>query len=224
MKAEIVRDGLLVDGVTFHRFDIGIRWLNPRGHDHFAQHWLAVVGQTLEFEYWIYFEASGALSEIAESAVDAKDRFLVERVWIDPTQLSSAAYMQEWDGLTQYKVTDKKDLLGKPKYLNPPERWPHFRGRDEDRFCAMLCAVPEIIRNDPQAGIDLVVHLINEGRLVIRKWCPQSVWVTGAQLPEMLEHPLMSAIAWPLMMLENEKALQGKNQDAHSPRYGNLKR
>lgn len=218
-------DLLRLDGANdlFVRFDIGISWLYPQGDDHFARHWLVVIGLQKDDRYRVVYEASGTLPEIAAAAVDAKDRFLVKRVWVNLNQIACVSYLQDHDGLTNY-ATKGKDSHGEPIYTNPPEYWAHFRGRDRKKYCADLQAVPDVFITDLQAGIDLVVGLmeVRPKRFLIRKSCGKSHWITGAQLPEMLTHPLMRAIAWPIMAMEQERQVLGRVFEPTKPRYGNL--
>lgn len=227
MKAEHVfcKDTLKVDGIDgeFIRFDIGIGWLNPKGDDHFARHWIAVIGQHKSGYYLQAGEASGSLADIAEAAVNFKDRFLVERVWLDSTAMSSASYLEEWDGLTQYKE-DGKDRRGKPKYLHKPDYWPHFRNRET---LAALHKVPDVFKLDLQGCIDLVGKLAKDKLFKIRKVCPRSIWVLGSSLEEMLNHPLMKAIALPLAIMEVERAYyegDKKQKPTQRERYQRLGR
>lgn len=207
MKAERVlyQETLHIDGIegNFKQFDIGIGWLDPKGHDHFMEHWISVVGQHEDGWYLQAAEASGSLPEIAAAAVDFKDRFFAERIWLDDTALSSASFLQEWDGLTEYKE-DGKDRRGKVKYLHKPDHWPHYRNRET---LAMLHGVPDLFKSDFQGCIDIVGQLVKDKTLKIRKTCPRSVWVCGASLEEMLSHPLMKALAWPITIMETEKRI-----------------
>lgn len=220
MRAEhaFCQETLQVEGIDgkFIRFDIGIGWLDPKGDDHFAKHWITVIGQHEDGYYLQAGEASGSLAEIAEAAVDFKDRFLVERIWLDSTALSSASYLEEWDGLTQYKE-DGKDFRDKVKYLHTHERWPHFRKRD---LVAMIHKVPDVFRNDLQGCIDVVGQLKKDKLLKVRKVCPRSVWVLGSSLEEMLSHPLMKALAWPISIMESEKrVVDVEVADERYPRF-----
>jgi len=185
----------------FIRFDMGIGWLDPKGDDRFAKHWLAVVGQHKDGYYLVAGEAYGSLADIAEAAVNFKDRFLVERTWLDSTAQASASYLEEWDGLTQYKPNGE-DLRGKVKYLHKPDHWPHYRNRET---VTTLHKTPAVFSNDLQGCVDLVRKLQKDKLLKLRKVCPEAVWVVGSSLEEMLRHPLMKAFALPIAIMETER-------------------
>lgn len=224
MKAERnpKTDLIGIDGVKekFKRFDMGIGWLDPKGDDNFARHWLVVVGQQENNEYVVAHEASGTLVDVASAAVDAKDRFLVERCWLDATVVSSSALLQSWDGLTEYKYNGY-DQRKKKQYLHKPEHWSNFRNRDTT---LTLFPVPALYRADFQSCVDLFVSLLKDKRLSLRKACPMAWKIQGESLETLLTHPIMKAIAWPLKMMEEEQRFYGGAKTKTSlPRYGNLR-
>ena len=108
------RDGEPVPNTArYRRFEGAIAWLDPDLADHGAHNWLVIVGEQEDGAYCVEEEHFGSLDQIATAAVDAKDRFLMKRIYVDDTNIGAVRALRDVrqvDGLTGYDTAGDSPL------------------------------------------------------------------------------------------------------------------
>jgi len=232
MRAEYKKDlGLYTIGDApdlpkFTRFVASVGWLDPAGKQGFDRHWFVVLGDQEDKIITAMATGSGSLREIAEALTDWKDRLLIQVIYVDGTDLQSVRFLKGqpqgsgWDGLATY-WDNGKDTFDRPQYINKPSKWPHFRNRDTKAY---IQRVPDDIRVNVRAGIDILINLTKEDRFLILPEA-STLNVLRADPPDQqVAHPLIQATVWALMMLERTRPGEAKPMKQSEPFYRNLEK
>lgn len=181
----------------------GIGWLNTQEQDHYAYNWLVVIGEAEDNSYTVISESFGSINVIAKESVNAKDRFLLSRIYADDTETENIKHLRQYDGLAAYHIYGK-DGMGSIRFVRKPRDWEYFR--DRDTVCSIAAVSPDIRENLP-FGIELLKQLRSEGRLILRPECPRCDWVIRQRPPyvDVIKHPLAHALIYVLATLERNK-------------------
>jgi hypothetical protein len=220
MKTEYLPDSTLaVSGTTrvekFNKIWAGIGW--PDREDGY----ICVAGERLDGRYHCMWEKPGGLWELGEAAVEAKDRFLVDRIWVDAGDELSTSYLRTLDGLSFY---DEEDDYPDGSWIpaRPASRRDHFRDLGT---VATVSPIPERIAANYRSALETIKGLVMKGGLIIHESnCPRLLYVLRQPLQEMLASPVTKGLAWVIAALEISRGVSGAGLDEHSPWYGNLPR
>lgn len=202
----------------FNQICGGIGWLDEKGRDKAAFHWFVVLGETEDKRLLFLEEDIGPMSKIKAKAVDAKDRLMIRRIYLDDRPELLVRDLRDHDGLTRY-LHSGRDALKRIQYLNKPEHWPHYRDRET---VATLIPVPEDQLLDIQAGIERLDGDIRAKRTTIHHSCRhlQAAW----RLPpkDALTHPGILAAVWAHNAMRRRQEV--KKDVKAVPLYGNIRR
>ena len=113
MHAQHLQDGIIaVTGTVreerFTRIWAGIGWPDRDAG------YLCVVGEREDGRYHVLSEFLGGLSELGRAAIEAKDRLLVENVWVDGRDAVATSYLRTLDGLCAPPVVKADSFPNSP--------------------------------------------------------------------------------------------------------------
>ncbi len=199
MRAEWCEDGgIAVSGAArqekFKKIWAGIGWPDAKpGH-------LCVVGERTDGRYHAFWENTGGLTELGDAAIDCKDRFLVESIYVDSRDEVATGYLRTLDGLCFYGERGRDDLTDTRQDTARP-RWPLFRDRTTT---ATVAAVPDRIVTSYRSALEKTRGVIIRGKLLIHEsQCPKLVYTLRQPLDDLLKSPAMKALVWVVTALEN---------------------
>ena len=98
MRAKCLGDGTIaVTGTkgteSFNRIWAGVGW--PEN----AAGYLCVLGERVDGRYHALWEKNGGLWELGVAAVEVKDRFLIDCIWVDARDAVATSYLRTLPGL-----------------------------------------------------------------------------------------------------------------------------
>jgi len=199
----------------FDRIWAGIGWPDDEPG------YLCVTGLRADGRPHCIWESRGGLWELGEAAVEAKDRFLIDCLWVDARDTVATAYLRNFNGLCFYEAlagAAPEPGLG-PQ--SPAER-PHFRGKD---IVASIVPVPERITSNFRSALEKVRGTIVNGRLLIHPTnCPRLLYTLRQPLDDLLRSPVTKGLVWVLSALEETGAVAEQGLDAAEPWYETLPR
>ncbi len=210
MRAEFLPDGTIcVSGAKgsekFKRIWAGVGW--PDKDDGY----ICVLGLRFDGRYHAIWEKRGGLWDLGEAGVEAKDRFLVDSIWVDGRDTVSLAYLRTLDGLSFYDDGTQADSQECALGRRNPMMSTCFRSTDT---VAHVAAVPERIASNYRSALETIRGVTGGKRLLIHeKNCPGLVYALRQPLPEMLKSPVMKALALVISAFEEsgDDSTQGLN-------------
>lgn len=219
MRAEYLGDGTIaVSGARrvekFQRIWAGIGWPDTKSG------YFGVIGERTDGRYHALWEKQGGLWELGEEAVQSKDRFLIEQIWVDARDTVAASYIRTLDGLCFYDgpTPPTADAVTS---LTPSE-WTQFKNRT---MTAVVCPVPERVLNHYRSALEKVRGLIMRGGLLIHeKNCPILMYTLRQPLDDLLKSAVTRALVWVLTALEESKGNHAQRPEILEPWYKNLPR
>jgi len=220
MHAEYLEDGTVaISGVAraekFSRIWAGIGWPDrDQGH-------IVVVGERTDARYHCLWEKSGGLWELGDAAVEAKDRFLVECVWVDTRDEVATSYLRTLNGLCFYEETRGGE--GTSAATQPSTTAGHPL-RDRDTTAAVV-PVPGRITGSYRSALEKARGVIMTGGLLIHERnCPRLVYTLRQPLDDLIKSPVIKALVWVVNALEELKGNGINGEGPQSPWYGNAPR
>lgn len=221
MRAEYRENGSIeVSGATrkedFNRIWAGIGWPDQ------DTGYICVVGERVDAKYHCLWETRGGLWELGEAALEAKDRFLVELIWVDARDDLATSYLRTMDGLCFYEEAGHMPRSLQAAANPSPSDRSLFRGRDTT---ATVVPVPDKILSNYRSALEKARGLIMASQLFIHEAnCPLLAYTLRQPLDELLKSPVMKALVWVLTALEEVTGnglLEPINPD---PWYANIPR
>jgi hypothetical protein len=218
MYAEYQRDGTIaVSGSTrreeFERIRAGIGWpdLDPGC--------ICVVGERTDERYHALWEKQGGLWEIGDAALEAKDRLLVDRIFVDARDDLSTSYLRTLEGLTFYDEGDSNSTGFPP---GSSSEFPFYRDRDT---IAAVVPVRERVAANYRSALERTREIIMRGRLLVHESnCPRLVYTLRQPVEELLGSPVMKALVWVVTALEDSRGDTSLEDPPREPWYGNAPR
>jgi hypothetical protein len=217
MRAEWCEDGaIVVSGAArqekFKKIWAGIGWPDADpGH-------LCVVGERTDRRYHAFRENSGGLAELGDAAIECKDRFLVEIIYVDSRDAVATSYLRTLDGLCFYGQPSKDDVTNTGQDVTRP-LWPHFRDRTTT---AIVAPVPDRIVTSYRSALEKTRGVILRGKLLIHEsQCPKLVYTLRQPLDELLGSPAMKALVWVVAALEDSSGNPDLADTTSDPWYTN---
>jgi hypothetical protein len=197
MRAERLEDATIaVCGATrtetFNRIWAGVGWpeKNPGC--------VCVVGERTNGLYHCLWEKLGGLKEIGESIISAKDRFLVDRVWVDGRDELATSYLRTLDGLCFYE--DRANLARSLDAAIPKRHWPSL---SDPETTAAVVAVPDRVVSNFRSALEKTRAVIMTGSVVIHEsGCPRLVYTLRQPLNDLMGSPIMKALVWVISALD----------------------
>jgi len=199
----------------FDRIWAGIGWPDDQPG------YLCVVGQRTDGRPHCIWEGLGGLWELGEAAVEAKDRFLIDCVWVDTRDAIATAYLRNLNGLCFYETIPpaSPDVGLDPQTCAESS---HFRGKD---VVTAIAPVPERITANFRSALEIVRGAIVNGRLLIHHTnCPRLLYTLRQPLEELLKSPVMKGLVWVMSALEEAGTTVEQDLDTSGPWYENLPR
>lgn len=218
MRAEYLGDGAIaVSGAMhvekFNRIGAAIGWPEAKSG------YFCVLGERTDGGYHALWEKQGGLWELGDAAVQAKDRFLVEQIWVDARDAVATSYIRTLDGLCFYDESEQPDSAVQVSRI--PSGWTQFKNQT---MTAVVSPVPERVVNHYRSALEKVRGLIMRGSLLIHERnCPIMMYTIRQPLDDLLRSAVMKALVWVLTALEETKG-NGRQPEITEPWYTNLPR
>ncbi|HMK34571.1 MAG TPA: hypothetical protein VK463_05865 [Desulfomonilaceae bacterium] len=198
----------------FNRIWAGIGWPDREPG------YLCVVGERTDGLLHALWEKHGGLWELGEGIIEAKDRFLIECIWVDTSDEVATSYLRTREGLCFYD-----DPASEPSASGiswPASRWPHFRDRD---VTATIAAVPVRIVKNYRSALEETRGVLMTGRLMVHESnCPKLVYTLRQPVRELLGSSVMKALVWVISALEAAKGVGQLDFKLSDPWYTNFSR
>jgi hypothetical protein len=198
----------------------GIGWADPTGEDLGRKNWGVLVGLKEDGVYSVMQEFFGSMSELCKSLTSAKDELLIQRIFCDRMFPELILELLEYDGLTDYR-SEGMTQRGQIQYLHSTSFWPTFRSRSTT---ARLIPLNERLTANMRGAFETVSRLITFGQLKIRPSLANLMRVQRLPMDDLLRHPAVHALAYPLIALEREKASELEDSGGPEIVYHNLER
>jgi len=110
--------------------------------------YFCVIGERTDGRYHALWEKQGGLWELGDSAVQAKDRFLVEQIWVDTRDTVATSYIRTLDGLCFYDESEQTgSALAAAKI---PSGWTIFKNQT---MTAVVSPVPDRVVNHLKSSV-----------------------------------------------------------------------
>jgi hypothetical protein len=203
----------------FKEFVAGVGWMDPTGTELELMNWATIVGHREDGEYEVVEEICSNLSGLCDKLTDAKDRWMVKRIFCDRSNPTHIEVLSKHDGLVRY-FHSGRTRAGKKLWLHPNDHWAHFRSRERIALIPLI----EQLTVDTLSAAELVDRLTSKGLLGVRG-CPRLEKIMGLSPAEVVRHPAIKALAYPLIVLEREKARASMPDEANNVSlYPNLRR
>lgn len=192
MSAEYLEDGTIsVAGAarkeTFLKIWAGIGWPDREPG------YLCVIGERPDGRYHALWEKTGGLSELGDAAVQAKDRLLIECLWVDGRDTVAASYLRTTDGLCFYESPASTRPTAAPLLSHP----------SFEMVTATVMPVPDMLIGNFRSALEKTRGIIMSGRFLIHEAnCPKLVYTLRQPLDDLLKSPVMKALVWVVTALE----------------------
>ncbi len=220
MRAHYLEDGAIaISGAsrieTFTRVWAGIGWPDRESG------YLCVMGEKPDGRYHALWEKTGGLWELGDAAMHAKDRFLIECVWVDGRDTLASSYLRTINGLCFHED---------PASDNPTSTRTPFRCvRDKQIVPEMPFAtvrpVSDRILDNFRSALEKTRGVIMNGQVLIHEAnCPKLVYTIRQPLDDLLQSPAMKALVWVVTALEHAKGCDAHEEPLSGQWYTNFSR
>jgi hypothetical protein len=220
VRAEYLEDGAIaVIGTkgkqTFNKVWAGIGWPdNEAGY-------ISIVGERADHRYHALWEKTGGLWELGVAAVEAKNRLLVDNIWVDSRDAVATSYLRTVPGLCFHEEPPKRALTTVVG-THPPAKASRFT---ELETTASVMSVPERVTTNYRSALENTRGVIMASKLLIHEQnCPKLVYALRQPLEDLLRSPVMKALVWVLTALEEAGRNAGLELSASDPWYANTPR
>ncbi len=209
MLAEYLEDGsIAVSGRTksekFNKIWAGIGWPD------FEPGYVCVVGERADGRFHVLWEKRGGLWEVGDAAREAKDRFLIDRIVVDPRDELATSYLRTLDGLCFYEEDEDRSVR-----ISGPQRSTRRYFRDTEAL-AVVVPVPERVSANYRSALEKTRGVIMAGRLLVHEPnCPVLTYTLRQPLEDLLRSPVMKGLVWVVTALEDARGLE--NGDTTEP-------
>jgi len=220
MRSKYLEDGtVLVTGTrtrqSFKKIWAGIGWPETEAG------YLCVVGERIDGRYHALWEKKGGLWELGAATLEAKDRLLVDCVWVDARDAVATSYLRTLPGLCFHeKPPDRgaRSVRGTDSPSNAP------RSIDRENT-ATVVPVPERATANYRSALEKTRGVIMAGNLLIHEAkCPKLVYTLRQPLEDLLRSPVVKALVWVVTALEEAGANAGLKLSTLDPWYNNTPR
>jgi len=220
MRAEHLEDGTIaVSGkaatIVFNRICAGVGWPDLDAG------YICVVGERIDGMYHCLWEKQGGLWEIGGAAREAKDRFLMECVWVDGRDPVSTTYLRTLEGLCFHEDTERRNNPDGDSTLNTLVRL--YVPAIEHTTC--IVSVQDAIASNYRSALEKTREVIITGRLAVHESnCPKLIYLLRQPVEAMLKSPVMKGLVWVVTGLETTKGQGIQGVDRRIPWYGNYRK
>lgn len=219
MRAEYLADGVVAVSGTrsvekFNKIWGGIGWPETMSG------YFCVIGERTDGRYHALWEKQGGLWELGDEVVKAKDRFLIEQIWVNADDTVATSYIRTLDGLCFYDEPEL-DSSDTPVTITP-SGWTQYKNQT---MTAVVSPAGERLVNHYRSALEKIRGLIMRGSLLIHdRNCPILVYTVRQPLEDLLKSAVMKALVWVLTALEESKGNQVQPTETPEPWYRNLPR
>jgi len=215
----------LPNAPRFRNFWGMLGWPDLAKQGPYAQTWFALVGEQEDGQYAVMVEYGGDLGDVAKFAIDQKDIFLLNTIYVDDEDKASLEFLRDpdhCDGLTFYAQEDFNEETGLPEYRHSGSHWQYFRDDYPYQVTVSLVPVQATIRLNLQSGYQRLVAMFKKDQLSIDPLCQttRAIIQSNSPLRDIIEHPLTKALVGGICMIELHKP--GPEIKTEPPWYGNL--
>ncbi|MFZ5867830.1 MAG: hypothetical protein ACOYXY_18240 [Thermodesulfobacteriota bacterium] len=203
-----------IEVVTFNRIWVGIGWPEK------DPGCLCVVGERTDNRYHAIWEKRGGLVELADAAIEAKDRFLIDRILVDPADELSTAYLRNKPGLCFPETEDEDGTI-----LRPGDTRPKVTVSHNSRSLCVVAPVLSRVLENYRSALEKTRAVIMQGRLLIHETnCPGILYTLRQPLEDLLKSPTMKALVWVVTALESDQGNGDLEEANQEPWYMNVPR
>ncbi|MEW6533313.1 MAG: hypothetical protein AB1473_20950 [Thermodesulfobacteriota bacterium] len=216
MKARYLDNGTIAvsgtwDLVTFNRIWAGIGWPEKEPG------YLCVVGERTDNRYHALWEKRGGLLELAEAAIQAKERFLIERILVDSADDLSTSYLRTKPGLCFSERGDEDGTMLRPGDIRPRPAV----SLNPRSMCVVAPVLNRVLENY-RSALEKTRAVIVQGRLLIHESnCPGLLYALRQPLEDLLKSPAMKALVWVVTALETAQGNGDLVEASQEPWYMN---
>ena len=198
----------------FKTFVGSFGWAYPGSTGDNVGHFFLLGGVKSDDTIQVIHEAVGGLFEVIREAIDFKDKFWIEKMWADTSDMDILPQVYQIDGLVKYETLGK-DYFGRTIWANPESKWPYFRNREA---IVSLCGVPRTIVSSPMGGLDRVTILASKMKLSVHSSCPTTQWILDqSNVGDIISHPCTKALNYLIYGLTLEDTETGSELTQTNP-------
>ncbi len=218
MRADLLEDGTIaVSGALrserFTKIWAGIGWpdLEPG--------YLCVVGERIDGRYHALWEKRGGLWEIGHAALEAKQRFLMERIVVDARDELATSYLRTLPGLcfNDKRVEDEARTSAYSSTVGAVVT--------DERPVATVVGASERVTANYRSALDKTRGIIMAARLLVHEPnCPGILYALRQPLEDLLRSPVMKALVWVVTALEGARGYETVDEGPCDPWYTNVLR
>jgi len=218
MQAEFQADGTIaVSGTTrietFDRIWAGIGWPDKEPGC------ICAVGRRLDGRLHAMWEKRGGLWEMGDAALEAKNRFLVERIMVDAGDELATSYLRTLDGLRFSEVNESDE----PLEAAYPRLSADYHAKPGE--VTAVVPVPERITGHYRSALEKTRGVIMAGRLLVHEAnCPRLVYTLRQPLDDLVRSPVMKALVWVVAVLDQYGEDDAATKTGPLPWYANVTR
>jgi hypothetical protein len=219
MQARYLDNGAIevsgaIEAVTFNRIWAGIGWPEK------DPGCLCVVGERTDNRYHALWEKRGGLVELADAAIEAKDRFLIEGILVDPADELSTSYLRNKPGLCFPETADQDSTILRPRDVRPKPPV----ALNPRSMCVIAPVLSRVLENY-RSALEKTRGVIMQGRLLIHETnCPGILYTLRQPLEDLLKSPIMKALVWVVTALESAQGNGDLTEANQEPWYMNVPR
>ncbi len=201
MRSEYLEDGTIaVTGTKgaerFNKIWAGIGW--PESESGY----LCVLGERVDGRYHVLWEKGGGLWELGTAAVEAKDLFLINCIWVDAGDAVATSYLRTLSGLCFHEEPSERGCAtatGAGSKAKAPRSI-------EGRITATVAPVSERATANYRSALEKARGVIMAGNLMIHEAnCPKLVYTLRQPLEDLPRSPVMKGLVWVITALEAAK-------------------
>lgn len=217
MRAQRLEDGSIgVTGreraIVFERMEAGVGWpdLEPG--------YVLVVGERLDGLYHCLWERQGGLWELGSAAREARENFLVDRVWVDGSDSVSTSYLRTLNGLCfqeKSAQTVGQRIIGRTGFTArlPPTTEEHP---------ISVALIQEAVAVNFRSSLERTREVVMTGRIMIHEGnCPRLTYMLRQPLEAMLKSPVIKGLVWVVSALELTGNSSAEPAAPRAPWYAN---
>ncbi len=220
MRAKCHEDGTIaVTGTkgteSFNKIWAGVGW--PEN----AAGYFCALGERVDGRYHALWEKNGGLWELGVAAVEAKDRFLIDCIWVDARDAVATSYLRTLPGLCFH---EEPPARGSPTATGAGSPAKEL-GLIERGMTATVVPVPERATANYRSALEKTRGVIMAGNLMIHEAnCPKLVYALRQPLEDLLRSPVMKGLVWVITALEDAKRSADTEVSTSDPWYNNSPR
>ena len=138
--------------------------------------------------------------------MEAKDRFLIDCIWVDARDAVATSYLRALPGLCFHEEPPERGCASATG-AGSPARGPRSI---EKEMTATVLPVPERATANYRSALEKTRGVIMAGNLMIHEAnCPKLVYALRQPLEDLLRSPVMKGLVWVITALEQRKERRG---------------